>query len=245
MSESLNIIISGYGKMGKAVENIALERHHNVIAKIDNDDDWKILPAELPGNSVIIDFSTPETAVDNILKSFNLNIPVVTGTTGWYDNLETIKTKCITGKGTMLYAPNFSISVNVLFFLNKKLARIMNNIEGYNVQINEIHHKHKLDAPSGTAIQLANDIIKRIDKYEKWVNTQNASEKELPVTSQRIGEVPGVHEIFYESKIDKITLKHEAKSRDGFALGAVLAAEFVYNKTGFFTLDDMLKTFGL
>ncbi len=245
MNKKLNIIISGYGKMGKAVEKVAHDRGHNIFARLDNEGDWEKLPENLPENTVVIDFSMPETAVNNILRCFDKNIPVVCGTTGWYDKLDEVSEICNRKNGTLLYAPNFSIGVHVLFHLNRELARIMVSIEGYRASIKEVHHIHKLDAPSGTAIQLANDILERNPEYVKWVN-YNAGDKELlPVLSERVGEVPGTHEIKYVSTVDELTLKHEAKSREGFAKGAVMAAEFVCDKKGMFTINDLLKTIGL
>ncbi len=245
MSEKLNIIISGYGKMGKTVEKVALNRKHNIIARLDNDDDWEKLPEKLPVHTVVIDFSMPGTVVNNLMRCFDKQLPVVTGTTGWYDRFDEVSEICKTKKGTLLYAPNFSIGVHVLFHLNRELARIMSKIEGYKVSIKEIHHIHKLDAPSGTAIQLANDIIERNKRYNKWISGDASAKRILPVISERVGEVPGTHEILYNSDVDSLLLKHEAKSREGFAVGAVLAAEFVYDKKGVFSINDLLKTLGL
>lgn len=245
MEKRLNIIISGYGKMGKTIEKVAIERKHNIIARLDNEDHWKELPQNFPERTIVIDFSMPETAVNNILRCFDKNLPVVCGTTGWYGSLEEVSHACKTKNGTLLYAPNFSIGVHVLFYLNRELARIMGKIEGYHACVKEIHHIHKLDAPSGTAVQLAGDIIMQNPGYRKWVNNAVASNGELPVVSERVGEVPGTHEIKYVSKVDELILKHKAKSREGFATGAVMAAEFVCDKKGIFTINDLLKTLGI
>ncbi len=239
-----NIIISGYGKMGHAVEEAAAKEGINVVAKLDTPDDWNKL-SRIPEHSVVIDFSMPQVVKDNILRCFELQLPVVVGTTGWYDHLDEITAKCKKKGGSLLYAPNFSIGVHVLFYLNRKLAEVMAQIKDYRAVINETHHIHKLDAPSGTAIQLAQDIIGVHPQYRRWVNAGRTQKEELEIFSFREDEIPGTHEVVYDSDTDKIVLKHEAKSREGFAKGALLAARFLLNKKGVYTINDLLKTLGL
>jgi 4-hydroxy-tetrahydrodipicolinate reductase len=240
----MKIIISGYGRMGKEVEQVCLQRGHSVEAIIDNHTGWgKALPT--PGKAVVIDFSLPETAVENILHCFDRHLPVVVGTTGWYNDLEAVKKACENKKGALFYAPNFSLGVNIFFYVNKVLARAMEKVDGYRARVSETHHVHKLDAPSGTAIKIAEDIVKTNPKFKSWENRDTDRPDVLPVLSVRKGEVPGIHEVLYESEADKITLQHEAKSRKGFALGAVLAAEFLYGKKGIFTMDDFMRSLGL
>ena len=237
----MNIVISGYGRMGKEVEKIALNRNHHILATIDTTTDWEKISTLKAEIEAVIDFSLPESAFENIERCFKMGIPVVTGTTGWYNHLNEIKEKCKKLNGTLFYAPNFSVGVNIFFKANQQLARMMNGIEGYKVSIKETHHIHKLDAPSGTAIKSAEDIIAEIESLTEWVNTDKHEQGELPVLSNREGMVPGTHEVLYDSDVDELLLKHKAKSRAGFALGAVLAAEFVANKKGVFTMDDLLQ----
>ncbi len=239
----MNVIISGYGRMGKTVETVCHERGHTVIAVLDDPGDWE--KAKVPSDGVVIDFSLPEEAVNNIMRCFRRGWPVVSGTTGWYDRLPAVEKACAELNGTLFYAPNFSLGVNILFYVNKMLAAVMSKVEGYRVSINETHHIHKLDAPSGTAIRLAQDILAQYPNRKSWENRPVNDPDILPVLSFRQGEVPGTHEIIYDADADRLTLKHEAKSRKGFALGAVLAAEFVKDKKGVFTMDDLLKTLGI
>ncbi len=241
----MKIIISGYGRMGRMVEQVCLERNHQIIAKIDTQAHWDTLRLTPGQQAVVIDFSLPETAVSNIFRCFDLQLPIVSGTTGWYDQLEKVRKICIQKQGTLFYAPNFSLGVNILFYVNSLLAKIMAKSGTYHPQINEIHHIHKLDAPSGTALQLADDILKAFPQLRKWVNKQTTEPTELSIISERTGEVPGTHHVVYDSDVDRISLSHEAKSRKGFALGAVLAAEFAQNKKGVFTMQDMLQSLGI
>ncbi len=241
----MNIIISGYGKMGHTVEKIALKEGINVFAKLDNEADWEGLPATIPPETVVIDFSFPQEAVTNIFRCFDRHLPIVTGTTGWYDEIDKVTAVCSEKDGSLLYAPNFSIGVHVLFYLNRQLAGIMGKMKDYRAQIEETHHIHKKDAPSGTAVQLAEDIIKNHPQYNKWINGKRSVEEELEIFSRREDEVPGTHEIIYDSDVDKIVLSHEAKSREGFAKGALMAARFLKDKKGVFTINDLLKTVGL
>ncbi len=243
--KSLEIILSGYGKMGKTIHKVALEKGHHVLFTIDNQEEWEKLPASLPHNTVVIDFSMPKVAVSNMMRCFDRSIPIVVGTTGWYDRLEAVERQCKEKDGTLLYAPNFSMGVQMLFYLNRELARMMGNMEGYKAEIKETHHLHKLDAPSGTAIHLATDILKNNQGYKQWINKRSRTENTLGIVSERQGEVAGIHEVVYDSSIDRITLKHEAKSREGFARGAVLAAEFLVDKKGVFTIHDLIKTIGI
>jgi 4-hydroxy-tetrahydrodipicolinate reductase len=240
----MKIIISGYGRMGKIVEEICRQRRHEIVAIIDNPSDWE--KAVLPTfDAAVIDFSMPGEAVNNILRCFQIGIPVVTGTTGWYEELEKVKKICADAQGTLFYAPNFSLGVNILFHVNRILAKIMASAEGYRASISETHHIHKLDAPSGTALRLAEDILHENPQLKKWKNAPDDDPHILPVLSFREGEIPGTHEVVYDSETDRISLKHEAKNRKGFALGAVLAAEFIQGKKGIFTMHDYLKTLGL
>lgn len=240
----MKIIISGYGRMGKTVEEVCRQRGHEIAAIMDNLSEWESVKLPLD-DSVVIDFSMPEEAVKNILRCFRLGIPVVTGTTGWYDDIETVKKACADTSGTLFYAPNFSLGVNILFHINRMLAKIMASTEGYRASVSETHHIHKLDAPSGTALRLAEDILSENPKLKVWKNASDDHPEVLPVLSFREGEVPGTHEVVYDSDVDTLSLKHEAKSRKGFALGAVLAAEFVQGKKGVFTMNDYMKTLSL
>lgn len=235
----MKIALIGYGKMGREIEKIAHERNHQVIAKVDNHDDWK--NPGLKNCDIAVEFSMPETVIKNIKNCFDRNIPVVVGTTGWYDQLENIKQLCLRQNKTMFFASNFSIGVNIFFEINKKLAELINAYPQYNPEISEIHHIYKLDAPSGTAITLADQIIERIDKLSSWSLDSKENENQLVINAERIAQTPGTHSILYDSDIDSILIKHEAKSRRGFALGAVLAAEFLHGRTGFYTMRDLLK----
>lgn len=237
----MNIIISGYGRMGKEIEKAALEIGHSIVAKIDNSSDWEKLKDKKVDADVVIDFSFPDVAIDNIKRCFTLGIPIVTGTTGWYDKLGDVKDTCLQENGTIFYAPNFSIGVNLFFRVNNKLAKIMSSFESYRVSIKEIHHIHKLDAPSGTAIKVAEDIIENHKGLEKWVNRPESGTGVMPVESIREGDTAGTHIVKYESSSDLIELKHEAKNRSGFVKGAVIAAEWVKDKQGIFTMDDLLN----
>lgn len=236
----MKIALLGYGKMGKEIERIALERNHEIVLKIDSPDDWEKYLFDYPKVDVAIEFSTPETVLDNIVKSFSANIPIVVGTTGWNNELDTIIKLCKEKDQTIFYSSNFSIGVNIFFEINKKLAKLMNKHPEYEVFIEEVHHTQKLDAPSGTAITLANDIIKNLHRKEKWNNEMTEDDQAIGIKSVRENNIPGTHIITYESNIDSIEIKHSAKSRRGFAFGAVLAAEFIYGKKGVFEMKDIL-----
>jgi 4-hydroxy-tetrahydrodipicolinate reductase len=238
--KKMQIALIGYGKMGREIELAALERGHEVILKIDKENLIDLDPAQLGKADVAIEFTTPETAFGNIKACFNAGVPVVCGTTGWTGRLEEIEKICIENKHTFFYASNFSIGVNVMFKLNKWLAGIMNNFPSYDVKLSEIHHIHKKDAPSGTAISLADDIIERIDRKKTWQNETSGKKEILGIVSERTGEVPGTHVVSYESASDILQISHQALSRSVFASGAILAAEFLYGKTGNFKMEDML-----
>lgn len=236
----MEIAIIGYGKMGKEIAEIAEERGHDVSVIIDSSDDWMEKIDELRDCDIAIDFSTPDAVVDNIFKCFNINIPIVVGTTGWHDQLENVVHDCLQREQSLFVASNFSIGVNIMFDINRKLAKIMNSHPEYDASISETHHVHKLDAPSGTAISLANDIIEELEHKNEWVLGEADSATELPIMAHREGEVPGIHEVKYDSMVDTITIGHSAKSRKGFALGAVVAAEYLLGKKGYYTMSDML-----
>jgi 4-hydroxy-tetrahydrodipicolinate reductase len=240
----MKVIISGYGRMGKVVEQVCHERGHSVVGVWNSASDREKTPS-FPADSVVIDFSLPESAVENFLFCFQKQIPVVTGTTGWYSQLPEVKKMVKKFKGTLFYAPNFSLGVNVFFQLNRLFAKLMYSLTGYRVSVREIHHVHKLDAPSGTAIQIAEDILQIFPELKSWQNTENVPDDILPVISVRQDEVPGTHEVVYDSDSDQLSIRHEAKNRKGFALGAVLAAEFIQDKTGIFTMRDFLMARGL
>ncbi len=223
----MKIALLGYGKMGKAVEALALERGHSVGVTIDDEDDWMEKIESLRECDVAVEFSTPATVVGNIMRCFDMGMPVVVGTTGWYDQLESVVHDCQQREQALFVASNFSIGMNIMFELNRRLAQLMDGREEYAASITETHHVHKLDAPSGTAISLANDMKEELGRT-------------VPITSIREGEVPGIHEVVYDSDIDTLTLRHSAKSRKGLALGAVLAAEFLEGKKGYYTMRDML-----
>ena len=256
----MNVIILGYGKMGHEVEQVALQRGHKIIARIDNSselENLKTLKSEKRSDSedvVAIEFSTPATALNNIYSCFDMNIPVVCGTTAWYQHLDEVKSRCEKENQALFYAPNFSIGMNIMFMLNKQLAKLSENYN-YRLSLTETHHIHKLDKPSGTAVKLAEDIIENNDNYKSWElnqftidnlqltsnNEQLTIGKVLPVEAIREGDVFGIHEVKAESDCDIIQLRHEAFSRKGFATGAVIAAEFLLGKKGIFTMENLLK----
>lgn len=230
----MKIALLGYGKMGKTIEKLALERGHEIVLKIDDSKtSYDISVAD-----VAIEFSTPDSAFGNIVSCVQKQVPVVVGTTGWLKNYDKAVEICKENRGAFLYASNFSIGVNVFFALNKKLAKLMAPLKNYDVSIEEIHHTQKLDAPSGTAITLAEGIIQNSDKTA-WKLGQ-AKTTEIPIEAKRIENVPGTHIITYESQVDTIEIKHTAHSREGFALGAILAAEWILGKEGVFSMTDVL-----
>lgn len=236
----MKIALIGYGKMGKEIEKIAIDRGHEILYKFDIKNESDFIVENLKEVDVAIEFTQPSSAYKNYLKCFDANIPVVSGTTGWIDNLPDIKSKCEGGKQTFFYASNFSLGVNLFFKLNKSLSQLMNKVEAYDVEISETHHTEKKDAPSGTAITLAEDIISNLNKKQTWVKENAVNDTELAIRSFREDKVPGLHTIKYESDVDYIEITHSAKSRKGFALGAVLAAELTQTKSGFLSMDDLL-----
>ena len=232
----MKIGLLGYGKMGKTIEQIALERHHDITLKVDKDTENYVLE----NIDVAIDFSTPDAAVDNITNCFNHNVPVISGTTGWLERYDEVVALCHEKNGTFLYASNFSLGVNIFFELNKTLSKLMANLPQYNISMEEIHHTQKLDAPSGTAITLAEEILKN-SKYGTWTLDAARSRQDLHINSKRIDNVPGTHEVTYSSSVDTIEIKHTAHNREGFALGAVIAAEWIAGKKGVFSMKDVLN----
>lgn len=238
----MQIALIGYGKMGKAIEEVALKAGHTIVSRIDVDDD---VISGITGADVAIEFTHPGAAKSNILKCFEAKVPVVVGTTGWYNDFDEIKKLAETSGSSLFYATNFSLGVNIFFELNKHLAKLMNPHEMYEPEMVEIHHLQKKDAPSGTAITLAEGLISNLDRKKSWVNREEETKKganpfELNIISQREGEVPGTHTITYKSDIDEIIITHQAYNRLGFATGAVKAAEWIKNKIGVYTMADML-----
>lgn len=230
----MKIALLGYGKMGKVIERIALERGHEIVLKKDQNNTFEgLLNAD-----VAIDFSVPDSAVANISECLNNGIPIISGTTGWLADYPKMVQLCEEKNGSFIYASNFSLGVNVFFELNEYLAKMMANLKQYNVSMEEIHHTQKLDAPSGTAITLAEGVIKHTD-YANWT-LETPISNEIHIEAKRIENVPGTHSIFYDSEVDQIEIKHTAHSREGFALGAVVAAEWLFGKKGVFNMKDVL-----
>ncbi len=236
----MKIALIGYGKMGHEIERIALERGHEIVCTIDIDEDDKFGSSEFQSADVAIEFTSPKSALMNYRRAFAAGVPVVSGTTGWLEHLEEIKEACSRDGKTFFYASNFSLGVYIFSALNNYLARIMNQFPAYDVRMEETHHIHKLDAPSGTAITLAEGILAKIERKGKWALNKSDSPDELEITAFREGEVPGTHTIVYESEADIIRITHDAKNRTGLALGAVIAAEFTKGKKGFLGMQDML-----
>lgn len=236
----MKIALIGYGKMGREIEKIALERGHEIACIIDVNNPEKFDSPEFRSADVAIEFTSPESALHNYRKAFAANIPVVSGTTGWLERLDEVKAACENEGQTFFYASNFSLGVNIFFALSNYLARIMNRFSDYDVKMEETHHIHKLDAPSGTAITLAEGILENLERKDRWVLDKANGNDELQIKAFREGEVPGIHTVVYESDADIIRITHDAKSRKGFALGAVLAAEFTKGKKGFLGMNDML-----
>jgi len=231
----MKIALLGYGRMGRAIEKIAKNRGHEIVAKIDKDQ----IVGTLEHANVAINFSVPNAAVNNIFSALSLKIPVVCGTTGWLEDLKKVTDYTTKNDTAFLYASNFSIGVNLFFKLNEQLAKMMNTQSEYQVNIEEIHHIHKLDAPSGTAITLAEGIIEN-SKSSNWsLSTDNSDE--IQINAIRKGEIPGTHTVTYESSIDAISIKHKAHNREGFALGALVAAEWIVGKKGIFKMSDVLN----
>jgi len=246
----MKIALLGYGKMGKIIEKIAIDRKHEIVLKISSANLDELTTENLQKADVAIEFSNPESVLTNIKKCFEANVPVVVGATGWYTEFEAIKQQCEAGNNTLLYGTNYSVGVNIFFHINKMLAKLMNNYPYYDVQVEEIHHTQKLDSPSGTAITIAEGIIDNIESKNGWVNVlttddnnsqDNISQNELLIESLRIDSVPGTHTVIYDSEVDSIEFKHTAHNRNGFALGAVLAAEWLQDKKGFYSVQDIFN----
>ncbi len=230
----------GYGKMGHEIEKIAVERGHHIALIIDAGNPGDLNAKNLAGVDVAIDFSIPGTAFDNIMACFSANTPVVCGTTGWLDRFDEVKKTCMEQDCTFFYASNYSLGVNLFFALNRYLAQLMNTAEGYRVSLTEIHHIHKLDAPSGTAISLAKDLTGKLNGTSGWKLGESDDPSILPIHAIREGEVPGTHVVTYDSGVDTLEISHRAKSRKGFALGAVLAAEYIRDRKGVYSMTDLL-----
>lgn len=236
----MNIALIGYGRMGHEIEKIAIDRGHKVELIIDIDNPQDLNAENLKNIDVVIEFTVPQAAISNYKICFDAGVPVVSGTTGWLDKWDEVTTYCREKNSAFFYASNFSLGVNLFFDLNKKLARMMKPFDQYKVEMTEVHHTKKLDAPSGTAISLAEDIIEAY-QLEKWVNEKTEQKNELGIVSEREGDVPGIHTIKYDSDVDYIEITHSAKSRKGFALGAVIAAEYTAKNKGILSMKEMLN----
>ena len=236
----MNIALIGYGKMGHAIERIAVGRGHHIGCRIDQDNQHDFDSPDFAAADIAIEFTTPATAVDNIRRSLDRGVSVVSGTTGWHNRLDEMKAYAEHSGRGLFWTSNFSIGVNILFDINRRLAELMNRYPQYDASLKEIHHIHKLDAPSGTAVSLANDIVNAIERLDTWQLDTHAGHT-LTITAERTGEVPGTHIVTYNSPVDTLTIAHEAKSRDGFALGAVMAAEYMRSRTGFHTMSDLIN----
>jgi 4-hydroxy-tetrahydrodipicolinate reductase len=238
----MKIALLGYGKMGQEIEKLAVKKGHEIVVIFDSLEDWENDGELLTEADVAIDFSTPVSIVENIYHCFDAGIPMVIGTTGWLDDLEKVQQDCAKRDQCLFFAPNYSIGVNLFFNVNRFLASMMSKWEEYEVSIEETHHIHKQDAPSGTAIILANDIIRNTERKEKWVKETVENPEELGIKSYRTDNVPGTHIVRYESEEDCIEIVHTAKSRKGFAMGALMAAEWVIGKKGFFDMKNLLES---
>ena len=244
----MKIALLGYGKMGKIIEKIAISRKHEIVLTIDHDTLDDLTVENLQKADVVIDFTMPASVLGNIKHCFDAGVPIIVGTTGWYDQIPEIKQLCEQGNNTLLYGSNFSVGVNIFFHINRLLAKVMNNYPYYDVQVEEIHHTQKLDSPSGTAITIAEGILDNLKTKSEWVNVLTTDDKsdddavssnQLLIESLRIDSVPGTHTVIYDSEVDTIEFKHTAHNRNGFALGAVLAAEWIQGKKGFYSVDAM------
>ncbi len=236
----MKIALLGYGKMGHEVEKAALLQGHTIVTTIDNDQEWTERLELLKNAEVAIEFSQPDQAANNILRCFDLHLPIVVGTTAWYDRLDEIKRRCLEGHQSLFYAPNFSIGMNMVFQMNKLLAQFAEKYH-YTISLAETHHIHKLDKPSGTAAKMANDIIAESQRYQHWSIEEPCPADVLPIHVTREGEVFGIHCVTIQSTADRITLTHEAFSREGLAQGALAAAQFLIGKTGCFTMEDLFS----
>ncbi|MDP4186053.1 MAG: 4-hydroxy-tetrahydrodipicolinate reductase [Bacteroidota bacterium] len=237
----MKIALIGYGKMGHEIEKIAIERGHEISLIIDVSNQADLTVENLKGTDVAIEFTIPTSAIGNYFKCFEANVPIVSGTTGWLDKLDMVKEAMNSHNGTFFYASNYSLGVNLFFELNKRLAKLMNHFPDYEVSMEETHHIQKLDAPSGTAITLAEGILDNLDRKKEWTLSNQRTSDALVINPIRRGFVPGIHTIRYESSDDLITIEHEAKNRRGLALGAVIAAEFSFEKKGWLGMKDLLN----
>jgi len=236
----MKIAIIGYGKMGKIIEATARERGHTIGSIIDLGDEQLLSPDNLDKHDVAIEFSSPASAFNNISKCMDAGLPVVSGSTGWTDRIGDLKNRCKAEYLGFVYASNYSLGVNILFSLNERLAAIMQDHEAYDVNMTEIHHSQKLDAPSGTALTLADGILGKVSRKKQWVLQDSGKDEDLWINAIRTGKVTGDHEVMYESVFDSLSIKHSAKDRRGFATGALVAAEFIRDRKGFFTMKDVL-----
>jgi 4-hydroxy-tetrahydrodipicolinate reductase len=234
----MKIAIIGYGKMGHEVEKAALARHHEIVVTIDNAQEWEERLSLLKQADVAIEFSQPDQVISNINRCFDLHLPIVVGTTAWQEHYEEIKQRCLAEKQSLFTAPNFSIGMNIMFLLNKQLARLAERY-GYQLSLAETHHIHKLDKPSGTAVKLANDIMAEVPDYTRW-SIEAPADHTLYIEAKREGEVFGIHSVTASSAADRITITHQAFNRQGLAAGALAAAEFLVGKTGIFGMDALL-----
>ena len=236
----MKIALIGYGKMGKAIESIALSKGHEIVLKIDIQNNQDFTEAALQKADVAIEFTGPHSAFENVKKCIAWGVPVVSGSTGWLDQWAEIKDLCAEKNGTLIYSSNYSIGVNLFFELNKQLAQLMESYNSYDVSMTEVHHTEKKDAPSGTAISLAEQILTNLGRKNKWVNAASANSNELVIQSERIDPAPGTHMVKYSSEVDDIEIMHKAHNRKGFALGAMIAAEYIKDKKGIFTMNDLI-----
>lgn len=237
----MKIALIGYGKMGKTIEKIAIERGHQIVCIVDENNQQDFDSEQFKSADIAIEFTVPDVAEQNVRKCFERNMPVVCGTTGWTERLYAMQQDIEKNDYTLFWSSNFSLGVNIFIEINKYLAKIMNGFLSYDVMLEEIHHVHKKDAPSGTAITLANNILQNIERKTSWVKNAAQSPEQMAIYSIREGEVVGTHSVLYESEMDSIMLTHEMKSRDGLALGAVVAAEFTLGKKGMLTMNDLLR----
>ncbi len=236
----MKIALIGYGKMGKTIESIAIQRGHTVDLKIDIDNKEDLTKENLQQCDAAIEFTGPHSAKENIMTCLNAGVPVISGSTGWLESLKEVDNYCNEKNGSFLYASNFSVGVNLFFEVNKKLAQLMKGHEEYSISLEEIHHTQKKDAPSGTAITLAEQILQEIPRKKHWVNEESVHPEDLPIISKREDPAPGTHSIKYSSVIDDLEIIHTAHNRTGFATGAVLAAEFLCNRKGIYTMKNVL-----
>jgi 4-hydroxy-tetrahydrodipicolinate reductase len=236
----MKIAIIGYGRIGKMIEEAATARGHSIGLIIDLNNQAELTVQNLAGHDMAVEFTTPSSACQNISVCFDADIPVISGTTGWLDRMPEIKERCLRENHALVYASNFSIGVNILFLINRQLAKLINPFDQYKVGIEEIHHIKKLDAPSGTAISLAQQVINEIKRLKDWKLTDTPESQTVPINAVRADDIPGIHEVIYESDVETISIRHSAKNRKGFIEGVFLAAEFIINKKGFYTMEDVL-----